>query len=243
MAAAALEHDLDRIRVRRHRADVVADRAVGQRPGVQGERIIRFGEAREQAVGQHRLRAGDGFLGRLGDEHQGAAPLRLHAHQRARRCQPGRHVDVVAAAVGGEAFAAFAGGFRATGVGQAGLFFHRQAIEFGTHHHGRAGAVLVDRHDTGLADLFGHREAELAHFRRQLAGGAGFLERQFRVRVQVLVDAFQRGPGAVHAGGNLGFHGGRELGLGGEGKGEGGGERGGEGQARDHGNFLIDGNG
>jgi hypothetical protein len=56
--------------------------------------------------------------------------------------------------------------------------------------------LRIHRHDAGLADLFGHLEAELAHLGGQLAGGAHFLEGDLRMGVQVLVDAVQPG---VHA--------------------------------------------
>jgi hypothetical protein len=62
---------------------------------MQRERVVRFREALEQTIVQHGARAGHGFLGRLGDEHQRAVPLVFQFGERARGAEPGGHVDVV----------------------------------------------------------------------------------------------------------------------------------------------------
>ena len=49
------------------------------------------------------------------------------------------------------------------GVGQAGFLLHRQGIELGAHHHRGPRAVPVDGDDAGLANAFGHLEAQRPH--------------------------------------------------------------------------------
>ncbi|MDP9913041.1 hypothetical protein J2W27_005173 [Variovorax boronicumulans] len=160
---------------------------------MQRERGVGLGKAREQAVREHRLGARDGFFGGLADEHQRAFPLVLERDQRARGAEPAGHVDVVAAAVGHEAVAPAPVGAGLTGVGQAGLLFHREAVHVGAHHHDRPGAVAVQRHDAGAADLLGHLEADGAHLGGEQGGGARFLESKLGVGVQVLVEGVEPG--------------------------------------------------
>ena len=64
---------------------------------MQREGEVGLGEAREQAVVEHRLGAAERFFGRLGDEHQRALPLVLEVDQRLGGADPGGHVHVVAA--------------------------------------------------------------------------------------------------------------------------------------------------
>ena len=168
--------------------DAVADIAMGEGAVMQGEADIGLRKAREQAVGQHRLGAGDLFLGRLGDEHQRALPLVLQADQRLRRADPARHVDVVAAAMSDEVSRPFQICLVVAGIGQAGLFLHRQRVELGAHHDGRSSAVLVDRDQPGLADFLGDLEADRAHLGGELGGGLLLLEGDLGMGVDVLVE-------------------------------------------------------
>ena len=69
------------------------------RGDVEGERIIGLGEARVEAVGEHRLGAADPFLGRLDDEHDRALPAVLHRRQPPRGADQRGDVHVVAAGV------------------------------------------------------------------------------------------------------------------------------------------------
>lgn len=62
------------------------------------------------------------------------------------------------------------------GVGEAGLFFHRERIQLRAQHHRRTGAVLQDSHHTQLADACGHLEPELAQAFYQGGRGALFVE-------------------------------------------------------------------
>ncbi len=76
-------------------------------------------------------------------------------------------------------------------VGQPGLLLHRQGVEFGAHHDGGSVAVFIDRHQPGLADLFGHLEAERAHLVGEPRRGLHLLERDLRMRMDVLVERIE----------------------------------------------------
>ena len=123
---------------------------------------VRLLESREQAVGDHRLGAGDGFLGRLRDEHQRPMPTIFQVDQRLGRADPARHVNVMAAAMIDEGLLPVPVGLVAARIGQSGLLFHRRRIELGPHQNGGAFAIFVDRDKSGLADLFRHLETKRA---------------------------------------------------------------------------------
>ena len=171
---------------------------------MKGEAVGRLGKPGQQAIGQHRLGAADRLLRRLGDEDQGAAPAVLQRDQRLGRADPGRHVDVVPAAVGDEGRLAAILALLVRGVGQAGLFLHRQGVELGAHHDHRSGAVAIDGDDTGAADMLGHVEPIGAHLPGQHGGRSGLVEAELRVGVDVLVKRVQvriaRVQGAVDGG-------------------------------------------
>ncbi len=187
VTAAAVERNLEAVGIRRADADAIADVAVGERPVVQGKAEIRLLESREQAVGQHGPGAPPDFFGGLGDEHQGALPLVLEADQCLRGPYPARHVDVVAAAMRHKRLAALPGRLVVACIGKAGFLFHRQRIEFGTHHDGGTVAILVDRDQAGLADLLGDLEADRAHFISEFGCGLHLLEGDLRMRMDILV--------------------------------------------------------
>mmetsp|Transcript_6684 Transcript_6684/g.27966 ORF Transcript_6684/g.27966 Transcript_6684/m.27966 type:complete len:537 (-) Transcript_6684:250-1860(-) len=201
VAAAPLEGDLEGVGRRHRRARPVLHASVrGLARGVDGQGHFGLGETGEQAVRDHRVGALQDLFRRLGDEHQPAAPAVLQRDHGARRAHPGGHVHIVAAAVGDEALAAVGHGLGAARIGQAGLFFHGQRVEFGTNHNGGAGAVLEDRDQPGLADALGHREAQRAHLGRELGGRAHLLEGDLGVAVDVLVERLQRRIGPVDLG-------------------------------------------
>ena len=79
-------------------------------------------------------------------------------------------------------------GLVVAGIGKAGLFLHRQRVEFGAHHDGGAVAVLVDRDQPGLADFLGDLEADRAHFGGEFCGGLHLLKSDFGMGVDVLVE-------------------------------------------------------
>jgi len=141
----------------------------------------------KQAVRQHRPGARHRFLGGLGDEHQRAVPLILQAEQCLRRADPARHVNVVAAAMGHKSVLPVPVGLVAACIGKAGFLFHRQRVEFSTHHVSGAVAVLVDGGKPGPADLLGDLETKRAHFGREFGCGLHFLECDLRMGVDILV--------------------------------------------------------
>ena len=91
----------------------------------------------------------------------------------------------------------FVGGLHPAGIGKPGLFLHRQRVKLGAHHRHRACAVVINRHNPGLADMFGHRKAELAHPLGQQGSSALFLKPQFGVAVQIDIERVEIGPIAV----------------------------------------------
>ncbi|MBA7699803.1 hypothetical protein ES703_108506 [subsurface metagenome] len=69
------------------------------------------------------------------------------------------------------------GGLDAGSIGQTSLFFHRQRVELGAHHHRRPVAVPVDGDETGAADLLGDLETQRTHLGGEFGGGLDLLER------------------------------------------------------------------
>ena len=79
-------------------------------------------------------------------------------------------------------------GLVAACIVEAGFLFHRQRVEFGAHQDGRTVAVLVDRDQSGLADLFGDLEPERAHLGGEFCRGLHLLKGEFGMGVDVLVE-------------------------------------------------------
>ncbi len=70
--------------------------------------------------------------------------------------------------------------------------------------------VPENRDHSGLADMFGHLEAELAHLRRELGGRASLLHRQLGVGMEVAIERHQLrhvAPDRFGQGGRIGGHG------------------------------------
>ena len=153
---------------------------------MQGEGDVGLGKPREQAIRKHGFGARYDFFRRLGDEHQRAAPLVFQAQQRLRGSDPARHVDVMAAAMGDEHLPSVPVGLVAARIVEAGLLFHRQAVEFGAHHDGGSVAIFVNGDQPGLADVLGDLEAERAHLRGEPGGGFHFLKGKFGMGVELL---------------------------------------------------------
>ena len=80
--------------------------------------------------------------------------------------------------------------------GQAGLLLDRKRVHVGAEHQHWAGPVLHHRDDAGLADMFGHLEAELAHFGGELGRRAHLLHRQLGIGMEVAVKRHQLGMSA-----------------------------------------------
>ena len=100
VASFAVDRDAQRIGVGIVYSGCHADLPGGQFiPDMQGEHLVRSREAREYPVADHRLRAADGFLGRLSDQHQCALPGRAASYHDARRGNERTHVQIVPAHV------------------------------------------------------------------------------------------------------------------------------------------------
>jgi hypothetical protein len=138
-------------------------------------------KALEQAVFDHALRATaqPGFFGRLEHQVHRAAEV-ARARQLLRRAQQHGGVAVVAAGMHHAGVAA--------GVGLAGGFGDGQGVHVGAHGHAaRARAPRAQRaHHAVAADAACHRPAPVAQVARHQRGRVRFLERQFRVLVDVL---------------------------------------------------------
>ena len=171
---------------------------------MQRKAVVRLGKAREQPVGDHRLGAPAAFLGRLPDEHQGAAPLVLQVEHDLGDRHPYRHVDVVAAGMHHRRFFAAPDLRRLAGVGQPGLLRQRQGVEVGADHDRGAGPVLGDRHDAGPAHALGHLIAQRPHLGSELGRRPGFLEAEFGVGVDILVEGIDPGILRIEAAGDRG---------------------------------------
>jgi hypothetical protein len=195
MAALPEHRDGDGIGRRAERPGVPHDRArCHRRIVVHRQRVVRFREAREQAVLEHGGGARQRFFGRLADQHQRTAPgLAVLRHQFCGAI-PGRHVQVVATGVR-HRHGVPGGIFRRdlAGERQTGLFQHWQCIHLGAQHHGRSRTILEDGHDAGATDACGHLEAERLGPFGQLGRGLVFRKAKFGVGVQVTVEGFELG--------------------------------------------------
>jgi hypothetical protein len=190
VAADAAHDDVDRIDIGHRPSFDRAEHARRQRGAVvQRQRAIGPAEPLVQARLEHLQRPHADLLGRLADEHHLAAPARSRGGQRARRADQAAHVHIVAAGVHRRNLvAACRAPARLRGPGHAGLLLHRQPVEVGAHEDRAPGAVLQHADDAVAAsealDDFAARLAQLARDRRR---GASFLAREFRIRVEVLV--------------------------------------------------------
>ena len=90
--------------------------------------------------------------------------------------------------MGDERLASAPVGFVPARIVEAGLLLHRQAVELGADHDGGPVAIFVDGDQPGYPDLLGHVEAERTHLAGEPRGGIHFLEREFRMGVQLLVE-------------------------------------------------------
>lgn len=154
---------------------------------MEGQGVVRLGEAGVEAVVDHGAGAEDPLLGRLGDQDQGAGPVGLARRQLAGRADQGGDVHVVAAGVHdgllGPVGIDLTGG---RGVGQAGVFQQRKAVHVGADHDGGPVAVLQHRDDARAADAGGDLIAEGAQFLRHAGGGLDLHARQFGVAVEMI---------------------------------------------------------
>ena len=185
--------DIDAVDVGESKARAHPDHAARQIAGiVECQRIIGLGELGEQAIVKHRLGAEVHFLCRLADHDQRAGPLRLASRQQPRRRDPRGHMRVVSAGVHDAAFHARSGGAaHLGGIGEAGLFDHRQRVHIGTDQHSRAWPIAQHGDDAGLADFFSHLKPCCPRGFGHDRGRADFLEAQLGVLVKIAIDRHQ----------------------------------------------------
>ena len=180
---------------------------------MQGDDAVRLGETGIEAVFQHRHGAEADLFGGLGDHDQRALPFGLAGNEFAGRADPAGHVDVVTAGVHDAGF--FAGPCRIAeggGVGEPGFLDEWQRVHVGADHQRGAGAVLEDGDKAVAADAVldlavflhcagfdplvakagGDGEAEALHLGAEDRRGVLFLEGEFGILVEVLVDLAER---------------------------------------------------
>ncbi len=185
MAAAAVNHHVDRV-ARRHERSAAEHEGAGRIAGVvvQAEdRLAR--KALEQAVFDHAFGAAvrTDFLGGL--EHQmNRAVEAARAGQMAGCAQHHRRVTVVTACVHQARFGA--------GVGQAGLLVDRQSVHVGAHgHRARSRPCLERGHHAGATQAARHGIAPAFQTLRDEIGGLELLIGQFRMAMEMMANAAQ----------------------------------------------------
>uniref|UniRef100_A0A0N4ZAF6 NAD-specific glutamate dehydrogenase n=1 Tax=Parastrongyloides trichosuri TaxID=131310 RepID=A0A0N4ZAF6_PARTI len=198
VGADAVDGDVHAVRTGRGDAQGRLDLA-GRRVGrdVEGQGVVRLGEAGIEAVVDHGPGAEDALLGWLGDQNQGAGPVALARRHLTRRADQGGDVHIVAAGVHDRLLGAVAvdltGG---RGVGQARVFQQRQAVHVGADHDGGAGAVLQHRDHAGPADAGGDLIAQAAQFLRHAGGVVGLHRADIQFAGADGGDGLGRGQGA-----------------------------------------------
>ena len=197
VAAATEERDGEAVGCRHLGAGAHADRAGRKRGDVLAEHDVRAGEAVEHAVGDHRLGALAVLLGGLEHRDDGARPRVPIGDEPLERAQHRGDVHVVAARVHDRHIETRGvGAARGARVVEAGALGDREGVGVGAQpHHGTGlgvGArVADDRGDPGPPDARLELDAERGQMRRDDARGAGLLERELRMPVQIGVDGFE----------------------------------------------------
>ena len=162
----------------------------GEVPGGNARHVVHAEDglhrkALEQAVFHHLARAAAVLFGGLEDQVHGAFKA-AGARQLLRGAQQHGGVAVVAAGVHHAGVAAGVREF--VGLG------HRQRVHVGAQAHGaRRIAVFKNADHAGLAQAAVHRNAPLRQQVGHQIGGAGFLERQLGVGMDVAADVAERG--------------------------------------------------
>src|SRR5262249_38280857 len=156
---------------------------------------------RIESVTQQGARTLTGFLGRLGDEDDGAVPLVLELPEDAGDADESRHVDVVAAGVHDRDFRAVVA-FDGDGapVRNARVLAHGQGVHVSADGDGGAIAIFhdADYAEAGnsgsgvFADMVGDFAAGGFQFLRDDGGGAFLVRGQFGMRMKILVEGEQR---------------------------------------------------
>jgi hypothetical protein len=189
MAAVRFNLEGEAVDVGRHEARRVAEFTGLERVvDVVGEESL-GDDVLEGAVRDHLLRPVAAFLAGLSDEDHRAGEIGLHGREDGGDTEKHRRVDVVAAGMHEADFAAVEGRFVLGSEGQVRFLGDGQGVHVAAHGHNGAGfAALQDAQDAGLGVACPDLEAELAEVVRNDTGGAGLLEAEFRVAVDVLPD-------------------------------------------------------
>ena len=162
------------------------------------DRHVGLGKARQQSVSKHCFGAANGFLRRLSDQHQGSVPGIFAVRHDRRRPQNRRHVHIVSAGVHDRNIVScIIFGADLARIGQPGLLFHRQRIQFGAQHHRRPCAILQDGNNARSTHVFGNLVAKSSQPSRQLRRGLHFVRREFRVLMNIKVKRVRLGIDSV----------------------------------------------
>ena len=103
-------------------------------------------------------------------------------------------------------------GDRRGGVVLAGLLDHGEAVDVATHCNDRAITIPDDAHHAGVTDAENLVEAVGREFRLDPVGGLEFLERKFRILMEVFIQRFPVVPGVIQVGEDGGtFYGGLRI--------------------------------
>ena len=165
---------------------------------MQRQHKIRLWKSSIKTVGQHRFRAVDRFLRRLGYEDQSASPSIFHLGQQFGRAEEAGHVNVVTTRVHDTGFLpriVFC--LYRAGIGQTCFFFDGERVQLSAYPNCRSVAILHERnHAIALpvrlivfADVFSDGVAQHSQLLSNERGCLRFIVRKFRRRVQRLVRA------------------------------------------------------
>jgi hypothetical protein len=145
-------------------------------------------KAREQAIVKHSLRAADGLLRRLSNQHESAIPGTSGVRQNLSSAHQARHVQVMTARMSNRdirSLIVLRANFACKR--QTGLFFHWKGVQLSPKHDDRPRTVFHDRNHAGTTYVLGHSEADAAQIFRKPRSRKHFMCGQFRMLVQLHV--------------------------------------------------------
>ena len=161
---------------------------------MQGQAKVRTREPLEQPVRQHAARPLADFFRRLCDQNQGAAPVILPLRQDSGHTDQTRHVNIMSASMRHRHLLSLRirGGDRAR-VKQARFLLYRQRIQLRAHQYSRPHAVAHCAHHSVRSHAGSHLKTGLAQLLRHARRSLFLPPRQFRMRMQMLVQFEQTG--------------------------------------------------
>ncbi len=156
----------------------------------QGE--VWLGESAVQTVGEHAPSPADGFLGRLADQENRAAPAVFMLSEPPGRADPAGHVHIVAAGVHHADLTALrVSCFDFACVGKPRLLNHGERVHVGTNKHNGPPPVLDQPHDAEFPHVGRHLGAGPPQLGRQPGGGLHFSVRKLGMSMQIHVELQQ----------------------------------------------------